>query len=106
WNMFNYGRITNNVRMQDARFQQLLIVYQNTVLKAHKEVEDALVAFLKAQERVEFLTRSAAAAKTAFDLAVEQYREGLKDFTTVLIAQQALLNEQDNLTVTLGNLSS
>jgi NodT family efflux transporter outer membrane factor (OMF) lipoprotein len=106
WNMFNYGRITNNVRMQDARFQQLLIAYQNTVLKAHKEVEDALVAFLKAQERVEFLTRSAAAAKTAFDLAVEQYREGLKDFTTVLIAQQALLNEQDNLTVTLGNLSS
>jgi outer membrane protein TolC len=106
WNMFNYGRITNNVRMQDARFQQLLIVYQNTVLKAHKEVEDALVAFLKAQERVEFLTKSMAAAKTAFDLAVEQYREGLKDFTTVLIAQQALLNEQDNLTVTLGNLSS
>ncbi len=65
WNIFNYGRITNNVRMQDARFQQLLIVYQNTVLKAHKEVEDALVAFLKAQERAEFLTRSAAAAKTA-----------------------------------------
>ncbi len=106
WNIFNYGRITNNVRVQDARLEQLLIAYQNTVLKAHKEVEDALVAFLKAQERAEFLARSAAAAKTTLDLAVEQYREGLKDFTTVLIAEQALLNEQDNLTVTLGNLSS
>ena len=106
WNIFNYGRITNNVRVQDARFEQLLIAYQNTVLKAHREVEDALVAFLKAQERAEFLARSAAAAKTTLDLAVEQYREGLKDFTTVLIAQQALLNEQDNLTVTLGNLST
>jgi len=106
WNIFNYGRITNNVRVQDARLEQLLIAYQNTVLKAHKEVEDALVAYLKAQERAEFLARSAAAAKTTLDLAVEQYREGLKDFTTVLIAEQALLNEQDNLTVTLGNLSS
>jgi NodT family efflux transporter outer membrane factor (OMF) lipoprotein len=106
WNIFNYGRITNNVRVQDARLEQLLIAYQNTVLKAHKEVEDALVAFLKAQERAEFFARSAAAAKTTLDLAVEQYREGLKDFTTVLIAEQALLNEQDNLTVTLGNLSS
>jgi len=106
WNIFNYGRITNNVRVQDARLEQLLIAYQNTVLKAHKEVEDALIAFLKAQERSEFLRRSTAAAKTTLDLAVEQYREGLKDFTTVLIAQQTLLIEQDNLTVTLGTLSS
>jgi outer membrane protein TolC len=82
-----------------------LIAYQNTVLKAHKEVEDALIAFLKAQERAEFLG-STAAAKTTLDLAVDQYREGLKDFTTVLVAQQTLLIEQDNLTVTLGNLSS
>lgn len=106
WNIFNYGRITNNVRVQDARFEQLVIAYQNTVLKAQQEVEDALVAFLRAQERAEFLARSVAAANTTLDLAVEQYREGLKDFTTVLIAQQALLNEQDNLTITLGSLSS
>ena len=106
WNIFNYGRITNNVRAQDARFQQFLIAYQNTVLKAHKEVEDALVAFLKAQERAEFLTRSTAAAKATLDLVLDQYREGLKDFTTVLVAEQALLNEQDNLASTLGNLST
>ena len=47
WNLFNYGQITNQVRVQDARFQQLLIVYQNSVLKAQQEVEDNLVAFLK-----------------------------------------------------------
>ncbi len=106
WNIFNYGRITNNVRVQDARLEQLLIAYQNTVLKAHKEVEDALIAFLKAQERAEFLARSAAAAKTTLGLAIEQYREGLRDYTAVLIAQQSLLNEQDNLANTLGNLST
>ncbi len=106
WNIFNYGQITNNVRLQDARFQDLLITYQNTVLKAQREVEDALVGFLKAQERAESLARSASAARRSLDLAVLQYREGTKDFTTVLLAQQTLLNEQDNLATTLGNISS
>ena len=105
WNLFNYGRLTNNVRVQDARFQQLLIGYQEAVLKAQQEVEDALVAFLRAQERAEFLGRSAEAARRSFDLAVAQYRGGVTDFTTVLTAQQALLNEQDNLVSTLGNIS-
>jgi len=106
WNILNYGRITNNVRVQDARFEQLLTTYQNAVLKAQQEVEDALVAFLKAQERAEFLAHSVTAAKRSLDLAILQYREGTKDFTTVLIAQQALLNEQDNLASTLGSISS
>jgi NodT family efflux transporter outer membrane factor (OMF) lipoprotein len=105
WNIFNYGRITNNVRVQDARFEQLLIAYQNTVLKAQQEVEDGLVAFLKGQERAEFLAQSTAAAQKSLDLAVLQYREGVKDFTTVLIAQQGLLNEQDILATTLGGIS-
>ena len=55
WNILNYGRITNNVRVQDARLQELLITYQNTVLTAQQEVEDNLVAFLRAQERAGFL---------------------------------------------------
>lgn len=105
WNIFNYGQITNSVRVQDARFEQLLIAYQNVVLRAQQEVEDALVAFLRAQERAELLALGAAAAKRSLDLAVLQYREGVKDFTTVLIAQQALLNEQDNLASTLGDIS-
>lgn len=106
WSIFNYGRITNNVRVQDARLQQLLIAYQNAVLKAQQEVEDALVAFLRAQERIEFLGKSAAAASQSLDLSVRQYREGIKDFTTVLVSQQALLSEQDNLAAALGAISS
>lgn len=105
WNILNYGRITNNVRVQDARLQELLIAYQNTVLTAQQEVEDNLAAFLMAGERARLLAESATAARKAFDLAVLQYRQGIKDFTTVLVAQQALLNEQDNLAVTLGNIS-
>jgi NodT family efflux transporter outer membrane factor (OMF) lipoprotein len=106
WNILNYGRITNNVRVQDARFEQLLITYQNTVLKAQQEVEDALIAFLRAQEQADFLAQAAEAARNSLNLAVQQYREGVKDFTTVLVAQQALLGEQDSLVTTLGNIST
>ena len=106
WNLFNYGRITNNVRLQDARLQELLISYQNAVLTAQQEVEDNLVAFLRAQERAQFLGLSTAAAKNSLDLAVLQYRGGVKDFTTVLVAEQALLTAQDNLAVTLGTISN
>jgi NodT family efflux transporter outer membrane factor (OMF) lipoprotein len=105
WNLLNYGQITNQVRVQDARFQELLITYQSTVLTAQREVEDALVAFLRTQERAVFLTGSTEAAQRSLDLAVLQYRQGITDFTTVLTAQQALLTEQDSLANTLGDIA-
>jgi NodT family efflux transporter outer membrane factor (OMF) lipoprotein len=106
WNIFNYGQITNQVRVQDARLQELLVSYQNTVLTAQREVEDSLVAFLRSQERAQLLGESTAAAQRSLDLATLQYRQGITDFTTVLTAQQALLSEQDNLASTLGDISN
>jgi NodT family efflux transporter outer membrane factor (OMF) lipoprotein len=105
WNILNYGRLTNQVRAQDARFQQLLLTYQSAVLKAQQEVEDALTAFLQSQSRAGFLAESVDAARRSFDLAVLQYQGGTTDFTTVLTAQQALLSEQDSLASTLGDIS-
>ena len=106
WNILNYGQITNNVRVQDAYFQQLLLAYQRTVLSAQQDVEDNLVAFLRAQDRADFLAKSVTSSRTAVSLAVLRYREGVTDFTTVLTAQQALLSQQDNLATTLGNIST
>jgi NodT family efflux transporter outer membrane factor (OMF) lipoprotein len=106
WNIFNYGQIRNNVRLQDARLQELLLTYQNAVLAAQQDVEDNLAAFLRAQDRADLLAQSVTSAQTALRLAVLQYREGVTDFTTVLTAQQALLNQQDSLASTLGTISS
>lgn len=102
WNILNYGRITNNVRLQDARLQSLILTYQDTVLRAQQEVEDGLVAFLKAQERIGFLGKSVDAARRSADLALMQYRGGSADYTTVILAQQSLLSEQDRLAGSLG----
>ena len=106
WNFLNYGQITNQVRVQDARLQALLIQYQQTVLTAQREVEDSLVAFLKSGERAGLLAQSTEAAQRSLDLAMLQYRQGITDFTTVLTAQQALLKQQDDLAITLGEIST
>src|SRR5437867_7701687 len=106
WNILNYGQITNNVRVQDASFQQLLLAYQRAVISAQQDVEDNLVAFLRAQDRADFLAKSVTSSRTAVSLAVLRYREGVTDFTTVLTAQQALLSQQDSLATTLGNIST
>jgi NodT family efflux transporter outer membrane factor (OMF) lipoprotein len=106
WNILNYGQLTNNVRAQDARFQQLLLVYQQSVLTAQQDVEDNLVAFLRAQDRADLLAKSVTSSRNAVSLAVLQYREGVTDFTTVLTTQQTLLAQQDSLASTLGNIST
>jgi NodT family efflux transporter outer membrane factor (OMF) lipoprotein len=105
WNILNYGRLRNNVRVQDARFQQLILAYQNTVLQAQQEVENSLVAFLNSQVQARFLAESADAAQRSVDLAIIQYREGITDFTTVLTAQQSLLKQQDDLAATVGSIA-
>ncbi len=104
WDILNYGRIRNNVRAQDARFEQLAVAYQNSVLNAAREVEDSLLGFLRTQEQVMFLTDAVAASQRAAELALTQYREGAVDYTRVLNTQTSLVQQQDRLTATRGDV--
>ncbi len=106
WNVLNYGQLTNNVRLQDARFQELLTTYQNTVLTAQQNVEDAIVAYLRSQERAELLASSTSAAQRSLELGSHQYTFGTTDFTTVIVSSQSLLTEQDNFVTTLGAVAT
>jgi NodT family efflux transporter outer membrane factor (OMF) lipoprotein len=105
WDIFNYGRIKNSVRVQDARLQQLIVNYENTVLGAAREVEDAMVGFLRTQEEVGFLADGEKAAKRSVDLALVQYRDGTADYTRVLDTQEALVLQQDELTAARGEIA-
>jgi NodT family efflux transporter outer membrane factor (OMF) lipoprotein len=105
WPILNYGRLVNNVRLQDATFQELAVSYANTVLAAQQEVEDALIGYLLGSEQVERLTQSEAAAERAVELSGVQYREGATDFTSVLNAQQSKLREGDLLASTRGTVA-
>ncbi len=106
WPVLNYGQITNNVRVQDARLQTLLIAYRNSVLKAQQEVENGLAAFLQGRKQVDLLRRSVAAANSALAIAIDQYLLGTRDFTTVLTAEQNLYQAQNSLASASGNVST
>lgn len=104
WDVFNYGRIKNNVRAQDARFEQALTSYKNTVLRAGQEVEDSIASYLGSQDQTRYLTDSVTASKRSVDLALIQYQAGGADYTRVLNSETSLVQQQDNLVVSHSNI--
>jgi len=105
WNVFDWGRLTNTVLLQDVRFQQLHEQYQDTVLRAAREVDDAAVGFAKAGEQIALLVESVKAAQRSLDIATLQYKEGLVDFERVLDSQRVYFSQQELLVVTRGGLA-
>jgi len=105
WNILNYGRIQNNIRVQDARFCQLVLLYQNAVLQANKEVEDGIVSFLQQKVRVQLLTEGVQETEKAAELAQFQYDEGIADYQRVLDTQRVLVLQQDNLAASRGRVA-
>ena len=106
WNILNYGRLVNNVRLQDARFQELVATYQNTVLSADQDVENGLVTFLRAQQRAKSQAASVADAKRAVDIVVAQYSQGVTDLTRVTLLQQNLVPLEDTLAQAQGEIAT
>lgn len=106
WPILNYGRIKNNVRVQDARFEQALIQYQETVLRAAQEVDDALTGFVKSQDSAVFDRNTVAASKRSVEIAMTQYREGAVDYQRVLDTQRSLLQSQNSLVQTRSAITT
>ena len=97
WPFFNYGRIKNQVRVEDARFQQLVLGYQHSVLKAAQEVEDGIVGFIKSLEAASAQENAVTSARRSVELSSVQYLDGAVDFQRVLDAERSQLQEENNL---------
>jgi multidrug efflux system outer membrane protein len=97
WPIFDAGRIRANIRAQNEAEQQAVATYQQAVLNALRDVEDALVAYENEQVRHKALAEAVDADKQAVDLATDQYKQGVADFLTVLDAERELYAAQDSL---------
>ncbi|MDJ0871664.1 MAG: efflux transporter outer membrane subunit [Gammaproteobacteria bacterium] len=106
WNLFNYGRLKNNVRVQDAAFQEAVVFYQNQVLEAAGDVETFMTDFLRSQEQAAFLADAVKAQQRAVDLALIQYRDGVVDYQRVLDTQRALVASEQDWTDSRGNIGT
>ncbi len=97
WPIFAGGRIWWNIKVQDAVAEQALLTYQKTVLTALKDVETALVAYAKEQERRKALVTAVDNNRQAVDLAMKLYVAGKTDFLNVTTAQRNLFVNEDLL---------
>ncbi len=105
WDILNYGRIKNRVRVQDARLQQQIVNYQHTVLSAVRETEDALVSFFKSQEAETLMAESVRAAKRSVEISQTQYREGIEGYQRVLDTLRFQSEQEDSLSNIKGSVA-
>jgi NodT family efflux transporter outer membrane factor (OMF) lipoprotein len=102
WNIFAGGRIRSRIRAEEARTNQALAYYEQTVLTALEESENAMVAYVKEVQRRERLSQAVDATQRSLDLVLTQYTAGLTDFQNVLDTQRTLLLREDDLAVAEG----
>jgi outer membrane protein TolC len=105
WNLLNYGRLANNVHLQQARTQELIAAYQNRVLAAAQEVQSALRGFLDSQEQAGALSGSAADAAAAARIGEDLFNRVKADANRLFILENTRLQTQDQLAVAQGNIA-
>jgi NodT family efflux transporter outer membrane factor (OMF) lipoprotein len=106
WPIFDAGRIRGNIAVQNAREEQAVATYEQSVLTALQEVEDALVSYAKEEARRRQLADAADANRRAVDLANQLYAAGRTDFLSVLQAQRDLFASQDALIQSTSTVST
>lgn len=102
--LFDRGRLHRLVRVQDSQLLQAIQAYQDAVLKAQQEVEDALASIDGSNAQIASLQEADAASTRSAALAIARYRAGQTDYTTVSSAEQARLQISDALVQAKGNL--
>ena len=98
WAAFDLGRVRQRIKAAGARADQSLATYEQTVLLALEETENALVALSRERRRFQYLGEAERAAAEAVQLARQRYRDGIADYLSVLDAERTLLNLQEQLT--------
>ncbi len=105
WPIFQGGRITANIKVQNALQEQALAIYEQTVLTSLEDVENALVDYSKEQVRYRSLAESVDANLRTVTLTNELYTRGLIDFLNVLDSQRSLYISQFQLVQSQQNVT-
>jgi multidrug efflux system outer membrane protein len=95
WSAFDLGRTRARVRGSNAATEETLAFYEETVLRALEETENALASYHAQQARLIKLNDQARESKRAADIARLRYREGVVDFLSLLDAERTQLQAED-----------
>lgn len=94
WSPFDLGRLRSKIKAQDAKTEEALLGYEQAVLEALEDVENAIASLNAENRRLVSTEKAYKASSRAHQLAVEQYEEGVIDFLSVLDAQEEALNNE------------
>lgn len=100
WAAFDFGSVRARLRAAEARSDASLAFYEQTVLRALEETENAFVNYGRQQARLQTQIEQTQALARAVEIAQLRYREGITDFLSLLDAQRSLLEAEDGLTQT------
>jgi len=92
--IWDWGKNKSAVEEAEARMRQAVILYERSIRQAMKDVEDALVAYRRAVERVESGGRRVAANRSVLMLSEQRYRGGVSAYLEVLDAQRELFDAE------------
>jgi len=104
WNIFDGLRNLNRIAAQETATHQAYVLYERTLLLALQEVESSMVAYKREQTRRGALLRATEAAERSVQLAETLYRDGLTDFQNVLDAQRSLVNLENSIAQSRGQV--
>jgi NodT family efflux transporter outer membrane factor (OMF) lipoprotein len=106
WNIFHGKALRLNIELQEEKYNEALLNYNAVILRAQQEIENALTAYAKEQMRQEHLAKAVKAARRTEWLARDRYNAGLVDFYNVLDSQRALLQLEDELSQSKGEVAA
>ncbi len=106
WDVFQYGRIRNRVRIEDARFEEALVNYNRTVLEAVREVSDALQAYRYSLERSDYDFKAVQSSIRAFNISANQYNNGLVSYQRLLSTVEKMTLREDAYAQTRGSIAN
>ncbi|HEX4125086.1 MAG TPA: efflux transporter outer membrane subunit [Tepidisphaeraceae bacterium] len=104
--IFTGGQIRSNIEVQNALQQQALYTYDQIVLTALQDVDNALIAYANDQARRDALVDSVKYNRQALDLSTRLYNTGLGEFLNVLTAEQSLFSSEDALAQSQGTVAT
>jgi NodT family efflux transporter outer membrane factor (OMF) lipoprotein len=113
WNIFNYGRLLANVRFQNAEYQKGVLAYQQSILNANQDVENALIAYLDSLEQYQHQQDSADAAVQVTKYYYNQLAAGylppaatsLSFYNQIFTAVNFQVTQQDIAAQAEGNIA-
>lgn len=106
WNVFQFDRIKDQVRIQDARFQESLASYNQKVLEAIREVTNALDAYRNNVRKSEFDFKAVKASIRAFNISANQYNNGLVSYQRLLSTVEKMTLREDAYAQTRGSMAN